>query len=64
MTDFDQQLRTWWAKMTAWLHGGQHSEGAARAKATLRDFRESETGRKAEAAFRDLRDGAAPRDKS
>ena len=43
MTDFEQQLRTWWAKLTAWLHGGQPAEGSRKAKAALQDFRESET---------------------
>jgi hypothetical protein len=52
MTDFEQQLRTWWAKLNAWLHGGQPAEGGRKAKAALQDFRESETGRKAEAAVR------------
>ena len=64
MTDFEQQLRSWWTKLTAWLRGGQHGEGAQKAKAAVQDFRDSETGRKAEAALRDLRDSAANRDKS
>ena len=64
MTDFEQQLRTWWTKLTAWLHGGQPAEGTRKAKAAMADFRESETGRKAKAAFRDLRDSASNRDKS
>ena len=46
MTDFEQQLRTWWAKLNAWLRGGQPAEGGRKAKAALQDFRESETGRK------------------
>ena len=64
MTDFEQQLRGWWARLTAWLHGDKRAEGTRKAKAALQDFRDSETGRKAEAALRDLRDGAANRDKA
>ena len=37
MTDFEQQLRSWWTKLTAWLRGGQHGEGAQKAKAAVQD---------------------------
>jgi len=66
MTDFEQQLRSWWAKLTAWLRGGPGSDGARKAKAAMQDFRDSdlregETGRKAREAVRDLRDSDAGR---
>jgi hypothetical protein len=61
MTDFEQQLRSWWARLTAWLHGDKRAEGTAKAKAAVQDFRDSETGRKAEAALRDLRQGEVGR---
>ena len=79
MSEFEQELRSWWARLLAWLRGDQHadtartakaavqdlrdSDAARRAEAAIRDLREGEIGRKAEAAIRDLRDGEAARDK-
>jgi hypothetical protein len=61
MAEMEQQVRSWWAKVIAWLRGGQPAEATHRAKAALADLRDSETGRKAEAAIRDLREGEAGR---
>jgi hypothetical protein len=64
MAEFEQQAKGWWAKVIAWLRGGQRTDAGRKAKAALQDLRDSETGRKAKAAFRDLRDSASNRDKS
>jgi len=80
MSEFEQELRSWWARLVAWLHGDQRadtarkakaamqdlrdSDAARRAEAAIRDWREGEAGRRAEAAFRDLREGETTRDKS
>jgi hypothetical protein len=61
MADFEEQLRGFWSKLTAWLHGGQRADATQKAKAALQDMRTSETGRKAEAALRDLREGEVGR---
>jgi hypothetical protein len=70
--ELEQQVRSWWARLMAWLRGGQRAEATQRAKAALTDLRDSDAGRKteaaigeagriAEAAIRDLREGEAGR---
>src|ERR1700683_1633996 len=61
MSEMEQQVRGWWARVIAWLRGGQRADATHRAKAALADLRDSETGRKAEAAIRDLRQGEVGR---
>jgi hypothetical protein len=61
MSEMEQQVRGWWAKVIAWLRGGQRGDATHRAKTALADLRDSETGRKAEAAIRDLRQGEVGR---
>src|SRR5260370_6084949 len=61
MAEFEQQLREWWSKLTAWLRGGQRADAARKAKAALEDLRASDAARKAEAALRDLREGQVGR---
>ena len=61
MAEFEQQAKGWWAKVIAWLRGGQRTDAGRKAKAALQDLRTSETGRKAEAKIKDLRDGEVGR---
>lgn len=58
MSEIERQVRGWWARLLAWLRGGDASR---RAKSALQDVRTSDAGRKAEAALRDLREGEAGR---
>ena len=36
MTEFEQQVRSWWAKLVAWLHGDQRADAARKTKAKRR----------------------------
>ena len=65
VAEFEQQVKGWWSKVTAWLRGGQRggqrTDAGRKAKAAVQDLRDSETARKAEAAFKDLREGETGR---
>jgi hypothetical protein len=61
VAEFEQQVKGWWSKVTAWLRGGQRTDASRKAKAAVQDLRDSETARKAEAAFKDLREGETGR---
>jgi hypothetical protein len=63
-----QQPQGWWARLMAWLRGGQRGDAgrkaaaaAEKAKARLQDVRSGEAARKAEAAIKDLREGEVGR---
>jgi hypothetical protein len=61
MSEIEQQVRGWWARLLTWLHGDQRADATRKAKAAIQDLRDSDTGRKAEAAIRDLRQGEVGR---
>jgi hypothetical protein len=61
MAEFSEQLRRFWARLAAWLNGGQRAETTRKAKAALEDLRDSDAARRAEAALRDLRQGEVGR---
>jgi hypothetical protein len=63
-----QQPQGWWARLMAWLRGGQRGDAgrkaaaaAEKAKARLQDVRSGEAARKAESAIKDLREGEVGR---
>jgi hypothetical protein len=57
MSEFEQELRSWWARLVSWLHGDQRGDTARKAKAAVQELRDSDAGRRAEAALRDLHQG-------
>ena len=65
MAEFEQQAKGWWAKVIAWLRGGQRTDAGRKAKAALQDLRDSDVVGKARdtarEAIRDLRDSDAGR---
>ena len=61
MAEFEEQVKGFWAKVIAWLRGGQRGDTAQKARGALQDMRTSETARKAEAAIKDLREGETGR---
>ena len=41
MAEFEQQAKSFWAKLIAWLRGGQRADAGRKAKAALQDLRTS-----------------------
>ena len=50
MTEIEQQVRSWWSRLIAWLRGAEHGDAARKARAALQDVRTSDAGRRTEAA--------------
>ena len=44
MTEIEQQVRGWWARLIARLRGAQDGDAARKSRAALQDVRTSEAG--------------------